>query len=81
MILGLFSCKSCYKSNDSGAHKWDGIVMDGIATGILGTLPNFKQPQTIEEGVKRLSDLQYIMRSAKFRLFVDCVFVYTKKNE
>ena len=55
--------------------------MDGTATGILGTLPNFKRPVSVVEAVKRLSELQYIMRSPRYQLFADSVLVYAKKNE
>ncbi len=39
----LFSCESCTVRDANGNERMEGVVMDGTAMGILGTLPQFQR--------------------------------------
>ena len=41
----MFSCKKCESSLPCGKRRFDGVVMDGAAVGILGNLPGFQRDE------------------------------------
>lgn len=47
------------------------IVMDGTATGILGTLPNFNRPSVLMEPAKNTSSTQFLVHSTGVRIYLD----------
>ena len=69
----LFSCDTCEKLLPNGEMQMDGVVMDGTAMGILGTLPTFVRPNSVLLPVSSVADRQYIMRSPKLRQFVESI--------
>jgi len=69
----LFSCATCEKETLDGQKRMDGIVMDGTALGILGTLPNFNRAINVVEAVQRVPKRQYIMPTPIYRGFVDSI--------
>lgn len=57
----------------------EGVVMDGSAVGILGSLPRFERLVSLVEPVTRSADKQYIMKNAKSRKFVECMMMRGRK--
>lgn len=55
--------------------------MDRAATRILRSCPSFTPPVEVVQALKRISNLQYIMCTPKFRKFADAIFVRPKRNE
>ena len=71
----LFSCSTCEKELPSGERVMDGVVMDGTAVGILDKLPQFQRDINLILPVPRVPDRQYIMRTAKYRAFIESVLL------
>ena len=51
-LKGLFSCNICQVQEDETDKIWIGIVMDGTAPGILGTVSKFERPLETVPAVK-----------------------------
>ena len=52
----LFSCKTCVVDAENGEMQIDGVVMDGLAMRILGTLPDFIRHMKVVSCVPRASE-------------------------
>ena len=74
----LFSCKTWERVSSDGRKRFDGIVMDGTAMGILGNLPNFVRIKSHFPRVPNISNRQYIMRTPRLRHLVDSIMVSAK---
>ena len=79
-LFELFSCTDCEKRDSDGNYYLDGIVMDGTALGILGTLPNFVRHSEVVHSVPRIPDRQYLIRDPKIRSFIDKVLVAARSS-
>ena len=54
-ILNSFiSCTSCFRIQGDDFKRWDGVVMDGTATGILEKLSTFHNPKEVIQAIKNV---------------------------
>ena len=77
-LVELFTCSDCETTDYDNNRILSGVVMDGTALGILGTLPQFVRPIKECTAVPRVPDRQYLIRKAKLRAFIDTVLVSAK---
>ena len=77
-LFELFSCSTCETRDSDGKRVLKGVVMDGTALGILGTLPNFSRHTKVVMPLKGVPNEQYIIRDAKLRGFAESILVSAK---
>ena len=80
-LTELFSCRTCLIDDVNENTQCTGIVMDGIATGILNKLPRFHQPIHIVPKMKGKSSAHYTMPPFSLREFADMFFTLAKKYD
>ena len=76
----LFSSMKCERIASDRKKRFDGIVMDGTAMGILGKLPEFVRVKSRFSRVQNLSNKQYIIRTPRLREFVDSILTSAKQS-
>ena len=77
-LFALFSCSVSETNNSARVKTLNGVVTDGTALGILGTLTKFSRHTKIAKPVSGVPDKQYLMREPKLRGFVDAALLSAK---
>ncbi len=70
VLNSIFSCDKCEEQTATGERRLDALVMDGIATRILGNLPEFRRWTETVPGISHsIAGKQYLMQTPKNRSF------------
>jgi len=77
----LFSCETCSSRDLDGVPYFDSMVMDGTATGILGTLPKFQRRTLTVAAPRSLPSHQYLLPPPKLRAFINEIIIGANSNE
>ena len=81
VLRKIFSCKTCQTSLEDGTTRWEAVVIDETATGILNKLPGFERPTQVLLFMNKTSHLQFLLLTKVHRDFLDAIFVAAKRNE
>ncbi len=81
ILQKLFSCGTCQMKTSDGHQRWEAVVMDGTATGILKKFLSFERPTHIMSPMKDVSFMQLILRTEVQRYFLDAIFISAKRHE
>ena len=79
-LRGLFSCSECEQVRSDGAIELKGVVLDGMATGILGALLSFECPAMLVEPAVNASKQQFLFALTRLRQFFDVLFQSVLSN-
>lgn len=69
-LYSSFTYKTCERVDKNGKRRLRAVVMDGMATGILGKLPDFKRPKIHIHDAYNTNSSQIIFDNYNARQFV-----------
>ena len=80
-LFDLFSCSVWRTTLPDGAKRFNGILMDRTAIGILRKLPPFHRKKTILELFRRITEKKHIMSTSKYQQFFESSFISAENND
>lgn len=76
-LSAVFTCRTCETRGEDGRNRFNALVMNGTATGVLGDLPPFDRPMIHINAAKGTAKAQYLVSTGTcgdlYRIVARCL--------